>query len=357
MGYGVAGIILIIAGVLAWLSFTSWRWANVVLVFLIVCAASTFGYLAAYTLKVHSAWQSRVSEGLVKVEQEETAKQEKLQGVRDENGRLKNGVRQLSQQVQDLVVRRGPAWFDAKPDKIAADGSSQVTIESPEPHGVPAQSIIYVFEAAPVTDGGAYLGEFRVTESGGKAIKLEPNLPLTPGEITRLRATKQPWNIYLKMPADENDVFVALNDEQAEALLPKDLDESYRKGTRSEDEMSDWVFLFHDYALQRDLINDETAKLQDHIARLESALASTNTKIDDGKQEKESLEGDLTGFDAERVAVTKYVGDLEAKAKKLASDLAALQAKNIKLAAELKALQTKAAELINQRTETAQATP
>ena len=114
MGYGIAAIIAIIAGVLAWLSLKSWRWANVVLVFLIVCAASTFLFLAVYTLKVQNAWRTRVNEATAKIEQEEAEYEKKLYGVRDENGRLAGGVQQLKREVQDWVVRRGAAWFDAR---------------------------------------------------------------------------------------------------------------------------------------------------------------------------------------------------------------------------------------------------
>jgi hypothetical protein len=358
MGYGIAAIIAIIAGVLAWLSTKSWRWANVVLVFLIVCAASTFGFLAAYTLKVHSAWRSRANEAVVKIEREETAKREKLDGILDENGQLQGGVRQMSQQVQDLIIRRGPAWFDAQREKTGPDGSSQVTIEAPEPHGVPTQSVVYVFDAVPVSEGGRYLGEFRVTEAGaGKTIKLEPNLTLTDRELKQLRASKGLWNIYLKMPADENDVLVALSDEQADALLPKDLDESYRKGTRTEAEMSDWVYLFHRFAMQRDLLKDQKVKLESNIARLEESTGSVNEKIEFRSKEKADLESDQQDFATELGAVTTYAKTLEAKSEQLAAELAAARMENAKLAAELKMLQLKAADRINQQTETAQATP
>ncbi len=357
MGYAVAGIIVIISGVLAWLSVASWRWFNITLVFLIVCAASTMGFLAAHTLKVHSAWRSRTNEGLLKIAAEEKFKYEKLEGIRDENGTLKAGIRQMKQQVQDLIVARGPAWFDAKPEGINPDGSAEVTIEVPEPHGVSGQSIVFVFESTPVADGGAYLGEFRVSESAAKSIKLQPNLPLTADELKRLRATKGLWNIYLKMPADENEVYVALSDEEAETLLPKDLDASFRKGTRTEEQMSDWVFLFHNYSLERELINDQKAKLQSNIARLEESLGRSKKKIAYRTKEKADLGFDKQGFEAERVAVASYAAELEAKSTKLAAELAEVRAQNARLAAELKALQLKAAERINQRTETAQATP
>ena len=357
MGYGVAGIIVIVAGVLAWLSVKSWRWFNIALVFLIVCATAMFGYLSAYTLKVHSAWRSRANEGVLKVDKEILAGQKLLEGERDQNGKLAAGLRQLKQQVQDLIVARGPAWFDAKPGGSGPDGSVEISIESPDPHGVAASSIVYVFEATPATEGGVYLGEFRVSEAGPKTIKLQPNLPLTKAEVARVKASKSLWNIYLKMPTDENDVYAALSDEAAEAVLPKDLDEKYRKGMRTEEELSDWVFLFHDFALQRELIDHQKSQLQNNIERLAQSLADNEKNIADGAKEQTDLEFDKQGFQTELDAVTKYADLLEAKAKKLAVDVTAMRTQNADLAAKLKALQLKAADLINQRTETAQATP
>lgn len=358
MGYAVAGIIVIIAGVLAWLSLQSWRWANVVLVFLIVCAAATFGYLSAYTLKVHDKWRTLANKQAAEIEKEEALRQQKLEGVKDETGRLRNGIRQLKQQLQDLIVSRGQAWFDVQPKAIAKDGSSvEVTIETPEPHGVPSQSIVYIFEADATADGAAYLGEFSVTETADKSVKLKPNLPLDPRQVKQLTETKGLWTLYLKMPADENGVFALLTDEQADALLPKDVDEAYRKGTRTEEQMSDWVYLFHNYALQRELLNDEMVKLNDRIARLVEAEERNQKKIAYRTQEKSDLEVDKQGFDTEVASVQKYAEALSAKDQKLSAEVAKLRADNAKLAAELKSLQLKAAELINQRTETAQATP
>lgn len=360
MGYAVAGIIAIIAGVLAWLSTQSWRWYNVALTFLIVCAAATFGFLAAYTLKVHDAWRTAANKLNVEIRQEETKREERLKGVRDENGQLKNGIRQLKREVQALIVRRGLAWFDVKPEKLAKDGSSiEVSVESPEPHGIMPQSIVYVFEADPIGEGGSYLGEFKVTgaPADSKTVQLAPNLDLTPDQVKRLIDTKGSWTIYLKMPSDENDVFAALSDEDADAILPKDLDEAYRKGKRPEAEMTDWVYLFHEYALQRELLKDEMTKIQDNISRLEESEKRNQEKIAYRTGEKSDLEFDLRGFDAERKAVTQFAAELDSKAKKLEQEVTRLRASIAKLAAQLKAIQTEAADRINARTATAQATP
>lgn len=357
MGYAVAGIIAIIAGVLAWLSTKSWRWYNVALVYLIVCAAATFGFLAANTLKVHDAWRSAANKLETEIANEEATQQKLLTGARDKNNRLVGGLQQLKRQVQELVVRRGLAWFDVKPISIAKDGSSvKVEIDTPEPSGIIPNSIVYVFESKPISEGGAYLGEFKVTNApaDSKEVELAPNLPLTVPQANRLSKTQSLWTIYLRMPPDENEVFKALSPEDIAAIVPENFPAAYREGTREVSAMTDWVYLFHEYALQRGLLTDEMVKIQSNITRLEESEKRNQEKIAYRTQEKSDLASDLQGFETERKSVTQFVGQLTEQAKKLDQEVAGLRASIAKLAAELKAIQTEAADRINARTATAQ---
>jgi len=358
MGYAVAGIIAIIAGVLAWLSTKTWRWYNVALVYLVVCAAATFGFLAANTLKAHNKWRSAANSLQADIAKEKATHQELLTGVRDDNGRLKNGLQQLKREVQDLVVRRGRAWFDVKPVGVAKDGGGAVTVEigAPEPHGMIPQSVVYVFEARPIGEGGAFLGEFKVTDApaGSKEVQLAPNLALTPAQMGRLSKTQGDWTIYLKMPNDENAVFAALPAEDAASIVPESFPEAYRKGERPESEMTDWVYRFHEYALQRELLGDEMVKIQDNISRLDESEKRNQEKIAYRTEEKGELEFDFQGFDTERKSVAQLAAELDAKARKFEQEATRRRANIAKLAAELKALQIEAANRINARTATAQ---
>jgi hypothetical protein len=105
------------------------------------------------------------------------------------------------------------------------------------------------------------------------------------------------------------------------------------------------------------LLDHQKTQLQSNIERLEESIARSKEKMEYRTKEHADLEFDKQGFAAELAAVTKYADALEAKSKKLTADLTAVRAQNAKLAAQLKALQLKAADLINQLTETAQATP
>jgi hypothetical protein len=330
------------------------------LAYLVVCAAATFGFLAANTLKVQNKWRTAANQLEVAIAKEEVTRQERLTGARDKNGKLTNGIRQLKRELQSLVVRRGLAWFDVKPVSIAKDGSVvKVEIEAPEPHGMIPQSVVYVFEARPIGEGGAYLGEFKVTEApaDSREVQLAPNLDLTPAQVNRLTKTQGLWTIYLKMPADENDVFASLPGDDAESIVPKDFPEAYRKGERPESDMTDWVYRFHEYALQRELLGDEMTKIQNNISRLEESEKRNQEKIAYRTLEKGELESDLQGFDTERNAVTQFAAELDAKARKLEQEVTQLRTSVAKLAAELKAIQTEAADRINAQTATAQAGP
>ena len=213
--------------------------------------------------------------------------------------------------------------------RVGNDGACEVQVETPEPHGVPTQSLVYVFESDPISKGGAYLGEFRVAEApaDGKIVKLFPSMPLSPQQVARLQARKALWNIYLKMPPDENEAFIALTDEQVQMILPPELVESHRKGNRSEQEMSEWVYIFHQYALQKELLSDDKAKIQSNVTRLQEAEERNQKKIAYRTQEKANLESDKVGFESERDAVTKYAEELEKKSDQLAGELAAARSR------------------------------
>jgi hypothetical protein len=358
MGYAVAGVIVIIAGVLAWLSFSSWRWFNVALMFLIVCAASVFAYLTGYTLKVHTAWQSLAIKQQKDIDKAAEERQKTIEGVKNEQGVLKGGIRQNSLEVQDLVVRRGLAWFDAEvARKPGPDGAAELKLENPEPHGLAAGTVVYAFDAESISDGGHYLGEFVVTDApaDGKVVKIAPNMPMSPQELQQLAAAKATWTLYEKMPNDENNVFKSLTPQQAALVLPDKLADNYREGSRDEKEMSDYVYLFHYFNLHRQLIADTVAKINSNIARLVDAENRNQAKIKYREKEIADLKFDKEGFETERDSVTDYHKTLDVAAKKLATQVAASKAQNAALAAQLKQLQLEAAQRINRMLETAQA--
>jgi cell division protein FtsB len=357
MGYAVAGIIVLVAGGLCWLSLKTWRWPNVVLLFLNICAISVFGYLAGYTLKVHSAWRSVVNKQSAELAQVTEKADRVLNGYRDANGELEKGIRQLQQEVRDLIVRRGPAWFEvAVARKPAADGATDLTIENPSPHGLVEQSIVYAFELEPGKAGGRYLGEFKVTKAaaGEPLVSVAPTTELTPEEQAALGKARGEWVLYQKMPTDENDVFTLLSDEQAEELLLDDMQE-YRKGDRPAESFNDYVYLFHQHRLQRKLLEQEMVEIQSRIERLAESEVRNQGKIKYRQGEIAELKSDLEGFETERVTVVNFLQQLQAKDGNLAAELATLRKENAAMAAEIKALQTKAADLINARTNTAQA--
>lgn len=357
MGYAVAGIIVLVAGGLCWLCLKTWRWPNVVLLFLNICAVAVFGYLAGYTLKVHSAWRTVVNKQTAELAQLTETHERLLNGQRAANDEFEKGVRQLQQEVRDLMVRRGPAWFEvAVARKPGADGATDLSIETPSPHGLSENAIVYAFDLEPGSEGGRYLGEFKVTKAAPDQpiLSIAPTTELTPEELATLGKARAEWMLYQKMPADENEVFTLLTDEQAEELLTEDMAE-FRKGERSPEEFHDYVYLFHQHKLQRKLLQQEMVEIQDRIERLVESEARNQGKIKYRQGELAELKDDLAGFETERTTVADFLKQLQAKDTTLAEEVAKLRKDNAEMAAEIKALQTKAADLINARANTAQA--
>src|SRR5690606_28798068 len=88
------------------------------------------------------------------------------------------GIVQLTHQLQLKTRERGRAWRQVAPAGPLDDaGRRAVTITSPSPHGLEADTVVYVFEAgkpnpADPAAGQQYLGEFRVVESNETGVVL-----------------------------------------------------------------------------------------------------------------------------------------------------------------------------------------
>jgi hypothetical protein len=242
--------------------------------------------------------------------------------------------------------------------KPGPDGTTELTIEEPAPHGLSENSIVYAFESQPAKEGGRFLGEFKVTKAAPDqpTITVAPTIELDADQMAALGKARPEWTLYQKMPSDENEVFTLLTDDQAESLLLDDMVD-FRKGDREPESFHDYVFLYHQHALQRKLIEQQMVEMQDRIRRLIESEERNQGKIKYRQGEIVELKEDLAGFETERSTVANFLQQLQAKDAALSKTVTQLRQDNASMAAEIKALQTKAADLINARTNTAQASP
>ena len=178
-------------------------------------------------------------------------------GVKDDESKVvEDGIEQLQQKIRVALYDRGRVWTDCRPISVNG-GTVQVEVTDPNPHQITANLIVFVFDSKPQSDGGSYLGEFKVTDAGGPpaeapadagaapaapaapaspVITLENVWPMSAREQARLAAAQGgSWIICDKMPADgeyifrDADVFAAAELGVAEAELAA-LDRNDRLG-------------------------------------------------------------------------------------------------------------------------------
>jgi hypothetical protein len=181
---------------------------NKVLVGLIAFTSLIFFYMAARTLKTHQVWSKLADQYEARIKQVD---QNNL-ALRDSSTRpgdqTPSGIRQLKIELADLLHDRGRAWSDCKP-KIKTgreDGTAEVilTIDQPSPNGIAKGTILYAFDENTADKKGAYLGEFKVTQTDEKknSVVLVPTGHLNQREVESIAAAQRSWRLYEIMPSD-----------------------------------------------------------------------------------------------------------------------------------------------------------
>jgi hypothetical protein len=337
---------------LAFFSFKTWRIYNVILVVFIFFGTLVFAYLAARALKTQEVWRTLAMQYETEINKLESPP---LKGIVSENEQLRTEIAETTHQLHKIAVLRGGVWWDVSPQKVGDDGTLSVSVASPDPHGIAAKHVLYLFEQGRIQDGRRYLGEFSVSTAGDKTVELAPNLTMSERELQRLKASKGPWTLYAMLPIDIEDAFAGMDDKDLQAMLPKESLPEYLKKDR---ELRDYEFIFHDNKKQTALVNDTIAKLNNDVARTTEAEAKTQEEVVYRTKEKADLTTDLAKFKFELQTVSTYLKALEKQSQEaLAARTAAAQS-NQKLAAQLTALQLKLADEINRRTgATASASP
>jgi len=350
-------VLLIALGslVIAYFSAKTWRIYQVILVVLILFGTMGFSYLAARTLKTHQTWRSLAQERQQELEKIEKENRELLEGVSGERDQLKLGIKQLKQDLERISLERGGVYYDVAPDKIdvspekvkAGTAAVQVTIESPDPHGIPVKTIVYVFEQTGIDKGGQYLGEFKVTTAPekSKSLLLSPNLPMTERELRRLASSKGPWIFYLMMPIDNPRVFATATDDEKRELL-KGASEDYLQ----ERPARDYARFFQDYFVDRELTLGAIEQVNKNLKATEAALAKAQQEETYRKTEAADLKYDLANFKRERQEVAKLLAALQEQYTALRGELRDTYARNKKMAADFATLQLKASDEINRHT-------
>jgi len=409
MAYVLLGILVLglLASIyIAVMSSKTWPIYQTVLVVFVFIAAMVFFYLGARTLKTHQAWRESYNRNLAQAEQLESQILPLAGGVDPQGVSVGGDIPRLKHELSMAVRSRGGGVFYNVKATGLADGVLSVTLAPPgslppveKPAGVPAEpgeegvvedpaaaeaapaeaapaegappagapaegaaaapafahglvpnSIVFAFEQKPVSAGGHYLGEFKVTEGAGDNpnIKLAANLPLTEAQTKRLEAAAaETLVLFTTMPPDDAKLFASMEPAQRAALLPAEVAEQYASADRP---LRDYLMFFHEDYVQRGLIGDSISQTTSNIQRTEAAAAEAAREAAFRETEKTNLAAELTGFQRESQAIAAYRKSLEDLLSQTRNQLKATYVENRNAAATLTRAQLEAAEEINRRT-------
>ncbi len=345
------GVLILAAFGLAFLSARTWHIGQVVLVVFVFLAAVGFFYLSARTLRTHQAW----GKALNQAEKDIAVQEQRLRELRDggapgPDGQPEKGIRQLRHDLERLALDRGGVLRDVEVTGFK-DGAVQLKLKSPN-HGLVVDSVVFAFDQAPYEAGGRYQGEFKVKSvaEGSPDVEVVPTLPPDAAQTQVLEKAKGPWVLYATMPIDDASVFASLDEATRAKLLPKDSVVEFGKADRT---LHDYRTFFEDNYVQRALIADSVAKINNNIQRTEAATKECNAEIGYRETEKANLASDLGHVNTELKAIAAYQTTLENLDKKVLGMLKATYIQMRDGAARLTARQLQEAEEINRRTETA----
>lgn len=367
--------------VAVFLSAKNWHWSQFVLVLFIMLTSVGFLILAAETMRIHRGLRAKIpqmEEQLARLEQQNEAL---LRGVENEAG-----IVQLEHRLQMLTRERGRAWRQVAPaGGLNEKGQIEVAIANPKPHGLDANTIVYLFEMGngnpnnPV-EGRQYLGEFKVIESRESGVLLEPTQLLDQRTGERLARSEGPWSLYESMPSDRYETFAGMDEAELRKRLPASIVEEYlrhgQEATADDDPsnvigfdendvrlgpndmgkavkkvfnrpLRDYSYLFAELARRKAVMLAKRDALIEDNAKWESVLASAEKLTKFREQEIKLLEADLAGMKRDHEAIEKHLAAVNLSLKNARGLIDSLLAENSSLADRLTARVRELIELID----------
>ncbi len=368
-------LLLFVASIVAaYFGARYWHWAHVTLVVLIFLSAVGFFVLASETLRINAVLRKQVNALDTQLAQVKANTEALDRGTK--NSQVINQLLGLEVHIPEeaesipslndldhrlhLATRlRGRVWRKVAPAGFDPQtGTVTVTIESPQPSGIEADKILFLFEDGPPahpdpTQGPQYLGEFRVKEAAAQQATLVTVNELDDYEKQRLAKSPGNWALYETMPIDQLEIFAGLNEEQLRKLLPEASVEEYiRQGTPVGPDDDEWHTAgfdeegnpvgpenidkaakklyqrrVRDYAIDFAELNRRRVVLLASIAavmqdneRLKAALASAEKLEAFRVEEQRKLKIDLAGVTKERQIIEQHLATVQqqlANARKL----------------------------------------
>lgn len=184
---------------------------------LVSIAALCFWYMAMRTLKTHQAWRTAVQNHEKALDAAEVKIVNMIDGDA-EKAQLSLG--QLQTALNAALYGRGRTWSDVSPRFDAASGNVTVAVERPQPHEIKTGMVLDAFQGLDDPTTARYVGEFKVTAVDGNNVTLTPSYRLTAAARATLQQARGPWSLYESLPADTNELFAGMTEDQIRDILP-----------------------------------------------------------------------------------------------------------------------------------------
>lgn len=220
---GVLALFFIFLLVMCW---KTWRVLHILSAFFVFGAAVTFLTFASYVLKTQAAWRKLYEAHRAAIAKAEAEQVKLLQGDLIAVQQAEDCIRSARAKLNEEVVDRGRVWrectptnaIDADTFKVRTIPASQPAGTVPEPSGIEAQMVLYVFAEKDSKDGwkvpGYYLGEFKVDEKTDTDVTISAMLPLDPDQLQRIQQGGATWALYEVMPVDSHEVFAQMDEKE-----------------------------------------------------------------------------------------------------------------------------------------------
>ena len=375
-------VALVLSFFASFLSAKTWKVGQIVLVFFVFLASAAFMYLSAAALKIQQSHgqlanrymdelevQRKTYDILIDGRDATQADATILASLEQENAAYVEGLRKLEVELHNALVGRGRVWADVAGGAPGADGTVNITVDSPTPHAMNAKSVVYVFEQGSIEEGAKYLGEFAVTGTGEGTATLTPAITLSPAALDRLANSNSAWIIYEKMPADRHDLFAELDEAELRAMLPQASVDEYLKDGKPADQqdpesrvvtrkvdgeeetfyqrrLRDYETHFHELQLQFFVLQNLVEQKERDNALLEQTVAKTNADIQARQVEVNNLTSDLEHVNKDVGVITKHAERVTAVAERLKENASNLLTQVQQQGNELTKLQLQALERI-----------
>ncbi|HEX3657741.1 MAG TPA: hypothetical protein VHV55_18270 [Pirellulales bacterium] len=347
-----------------------------ILIGLILIATCGFLYLAAAMLSAEGSWQKVVVQKQKDLDQSLAAKKlvehggerAKLAVYRIEDGLPKPtaddpadqlGLDQYKLVLNALIIDKGRVW-QARRGQVTPTGDVSLQIEKPTPAAIKDKAMLYAFESKGIQDGGAYMGEFKVTAPAGQNVTLVPAVRLSPAELARLAQSDSAWLLYEVMPLDRTWTFAGMTDEQLTTMLPESIRAEFLHAGKDKDyqrPLRAYTVAFRDVRNSIALTLDEIAARTVDLGHLKQSVDGITAQVQARDAEIVTLQAELKRSSAEQDKIAEQVSAFEAKVAALQDQTAKLLADNKRLAARLAAAEWQALRRVEQLSRAPQATP